>query len=247
MSRLINLIWRLDYGLSSSFLDKLGTVRKTLQNTEPKFWSTVGDGALVYSFSAQYQDLAKGISRQMSAELQSLNGSFEWKSGTELERVLQAEEFRRVNRIVQEILRIIEVKELRRVGIRFRGMGTFADGKGGGFRRFADLLRRAFVNSIERALMGKTDDLSFTFTGKTDDSVNYRITIGPRSEADFATLFAGPIENKLREVLSQNDFTFDIDLFEQNTSFVEHNLFRWATTKHLKATEIVASLTKLSS
>jgi hypothetical protein len=44
-----------------------------------------------------------------------------------------------------------------------------------------------------------------------------------------------------------SDFSFDIDLFEFNTSFVERNLFRWATTTLEKAVGVVAVFEKLAS
>ena len=47
-------------------------------------------------------------------------------------------------------------------------------------------------------------------------------------------------------MLKQFDFSYDIDLFEFDTSFVEHNLFRWATTKLEKAVALVAGFEKLA-
>jgi hypothetical protein len=40
--------------------------------------------------------------------------------------------------------------------------------------------------------------------------------------------------------LSSDDLFFDVDFFENNISFIEHSLFRWANTKVAKAKAFVA-------
>src|SRR5438128_9777138 len=76
----------------------------------------------------------------MSVEVQSMNGQLRWRTGTDLARVLQTEDFRNINRIVQDLLKIIDVKEIKRAGVRFQGMGNFADGKGRAFQRFSKVI-----------------------------------------------------------------------------------------------------------
>lgn len=246
MASVIRLIWRLDHPLSYNFMDKLGTVRKIITDTAPKFWQNVADGNLLYSFTADYLNNETGAARNMTAELQSLNGELRWRTGTDLPRVFQTDEFRNIDRIVRELMRVLEIREMRRAGIRFQGMGRFADGKGGGFRRFTSLVSRDFVGNVEAALRGKNEDLGIQFNGKTEDEIHYRIVCGPAARTDFATVFSQAAGEKEAEMLKQFDFSYDIDLFEFDTSFVEHNLFRWATTKLEKAVALVAGFEKLA-
>jgi hypothetical protein len=136
---------------------------------------------------------------------------------------------------------------MKRAGVRFLGMGNFADGKGGALQRFSNLIANNVVAGVENAVVGKNDDLAIILTGKSKDEISYRIQCGPSSQTDFITFFQQPGGDKELELLKLNDFSFDVDLFEFNTSFVEHNLFRWATTKLEKAVEVVAVFEKLAS
>jgi hypothetical protein len=247
MARVMRLIWRLDYPVSYGFLDKLGTVRRVVVETVPNFWTNVIDGNILHSYVADYQNIKSGIAREMSVEAQSLNGQLSWRSGTDLARILQTEDFRNIDRIVRELIRIIDIREMKRVGVRFLGMGNFADGKGKAFQKFSNLIANAVISGVEDAVSGNNEDLAIVFTGKTKDGISYRIQCGPTSENDFVTFFQRPGDEKELEVLRQSDFSFDIDLFEFNTSFIEHNLFRWATTKLEKAVEVVAVFEKLAS
>lgn len=243
----MNLIWRLDYSLSYHLLDKFGTVRRIVAETVPNYWTSIIDGNILYSCIANYQNIEDGISRQMSVEPQSLNGLLRWRSGTDLTRVLQTEDFRRLNRIVETIIKAIDVREMRRLGVRFQGMGNFADGRRNALQRFSHIIAGNVFTGIENMVGGSIDDMAVVLTGKTKDEISYRIQCGPSSANDLITLFQQPGNEKELEFLRLNDFTFDIDLFEFNTSFVEHNLFRWATTKLEKAVEVVAVFEKLPS
>lgn len=136
---------------------------------------------------------------------------------------------------------------MKRAGLRFLGAGSFRDTKKGGFRRFSNLISKDFFGEIEKSVDGDTEDLAITLTGKTKDNLGYRIACGPTAKSDLVTLFLLPTEDTKSEMLKEYDFSFDIDLFEFNTSFLEHNLFRWATTKLEKAVEVVATFEKVAS
>jgi hypothetical protein len=246
MAKVMRLIWRLDFSLSYNFLDKLGTVRKILGETIPNYWNTVADGPIQNSFFANYNNTDSGLSREMSVELQSLNGSLTWISGTDMTRVLQTEEFRNTNRIIQELSRTMDVREVRRIGARFYGMGNLPQGIGRPLQIFSRYIEKKIIEGVEAALGGNNDDLAIIFTGKTNDEVSYRVHIGPSSRNDFVTFFQRSGSERELEMLKMNDFSFDIDLFEFNTSFVERNLFRWATTTLEKAVGVVAVFEKLA-
>lgn len=90
--------------MSFAFLDNLGRVRRAVSETVPKFWDSVSDGNFLYSIVATAQAAPNGTSKDMSIELQCLNGQLRWQSGIELGRVLQTEDFRGINRIVESLL-----------------------------------------------------------------------------------------------------------------------------------------------
>ena len=148
---------------------------------------------------------------------------------------------------MQDLFRVIDVKEMKRAGVRFQGMGSFSDGKGRALQRFSNFIASKLITGVENTIGGNNDDLAIILTGKTKDEIRYKIQCGPSSQTDFITFFQQPASAKELELLKLNDFSFDIDLFEFNTSFVEHNLFRWATTKLEKAVEVVAVFEKLAS
>ena len=93
MARLMSLIWRLDYSTSYSFMDKLGSVRRIVEETIPNYWTKVIDGNFLYSYVADYQSIESGISRNMSVEVQSLNGLLRWRTGTDLARFCKQKTF----------------------------------------------------------------------------------------------------------------------------------------------------------
>jgi hypothetical protein len=247
MARVMRLIWRLDYPQSYSFMDRLGTVRRIVGETVPEYWTTISDGNILYSYVAIYQNSESGVSRDMSVETQSLNGQLRWGSGIDFVRVFQTDDFRNTEKIVRELLRVMDVKDMKRAGVRFLGMGTFADAKGGAFQRFSRLIANDVVTGVENAVDGNNDDLAIVLTGKTKDEISYRIQCGPSSRNDFITFFQQPSSEKEWENLKRYDFSFDIDLFEFNIYFVERNLFGWATTKLEKAIEVVSVFEKLAS
>ena len=54
-----------------------------------------------------------------------------------------------------------------------------------------------------------------------------------------------PDADSLR-ILNESDLFFDIDLYENNFSFREHSLFRWAETKVAKASDFIAKCSNLT-
>jgi hypothetical protein len=247
MAMLMRLIWRLDYPLNYEFQNNLGKVRKALFETVPKYWNVLTDGAYAYSFTANYRNMEHRTAREISVELQSINGTFQWSNGTDLVRVLQTEEFRNLDRVVREISRIISLRDITRAGFRFLGLGRFKEKSGTNLEQFTKQLSNKFVTGFEKSMSGRIQDLAVTLVGKTDDSMNYRIACGPTSANDSATLFGPSAGDKEVEILKEYDFTFDIDLFEFNASFVEHNLFRWGTTKLERAVAAVAMLESIGT
>jgi hypothetical protein len=241
MATAIKLVWRLDYGVSFAYLDSRGAALNALSNTVEKFWQVVGDGPTNMGFAARAD--RDGKFRTFSLEPTNMSGAIEWPSGIDLDRVLQDESFRGVDRIVRELLRICEVKSLSRAGIRVTCVGQFADGRRAAHQRFLGLIDKEFREKSE-ASIGPIRDIGFTFEGESLDHVSYRAIFGPYDKKNAQqTLVEKKPTPEQYELLDKSDVFLDIDLFETNFSFAEHSLYRWANTKVAKAVEFVAICT----
>ena len=127
MSRVVKLIWRLDFKPSYAYIDNRGTALNLLSNTVKDFWATVGDGMQHMSFVAR-TDNEKAF-RTMSIEPTNINGSIEWADTIELKQALQTDEFKSVDKIAKEMLKLFEIKSVVRAGVRCLCVASFADGK----------------------------------------------------------------------------------------------------------------------
>jgi hypothetical protein len=237
MPRVINLLWRLDYSPSFAYLDKRGSALRVLNDLIKDYWNSVGVSAnLPLSFVAQHSSVI-GF-RVLSLEPSSMNGAIEWKSGIDLDRVLQDEAFRGTDKIVHDLLKLCEVRVMIRAGVRVICVAKFADGRGQSLRRASKLLDQELRQQTKRVL-GEINDIGITFEGIAEDGLSYRSIFGPyaRKNVDI-TLQNKPDESQYKE-LDNNDLFFDMDLFENNISFAEHSLFRWANTKIAKAAEFL--------
>ncbi len=86
-----------------------------MQCTVPRFWDSVGDGALHSSYVGTAAK--SGTARFISVEPNSLNGDLEWHTGTAWERFLADESFRGIDKVVRELTRVCEIKTLARAGL----------------------------------------------------------------------------------------------------------------------------------
>jgi hypothetical protein len=238
MPRVTRLLWRLDYVTSYAYLDKRGSALRAIFDTEQGFWNSVGIGTAVpASFVAQNADSVG--QRFLSLEPTSLNGSVEWFAGIDIGNVLRDEAFRGTNKVVQEVLRVCEIRVMTRAGIRLVCVGKFADGRRDSLRRISELYETEFYHQAQTTL-GEIKDVSMTLEGVTGDNVGYRATFGPYARKNVEAAFTKKLEPQEYERLDENDLFFDIDLFENGISFIEHSLFRWSNTKVAKIAEFIA-------
>jgi hypothetical protein len=244
MSRIVKLIWRLDFKPSYAYIDKRGTALNLLTNTVENFWATVGDGIQHMSFVAK-TDNEKAF-RTMSIEPTNMNGSMEWTESIELNKALQTEEFKSFDKIAKEMLKVFEIKAVARAGVRCFCVAPFADGKRDSHARMLQHVGKT-ISAVVESKLGPVDDTALIFEGQTPDKVRYRLQYGPYDKKNVnMVLEHKPTEQQL-ELLSKNDLFFDIDLFETEISFAEHSLYRWANTKISKAVEVIAATTKAFS
>jgi hypothetical protein len=237
MAQIVKLIWRLDYGVSYAYIDRRGAALNILSNTVEKFWDAIGDGQIPMSFVAR-TDKDEHF-RTCSLETTNVNGSIEWRTGIELGRALQDVSFRGADRIVRELLKILEIKSLSRAGIRVLCTEKFADGRRAAHERVLQLINAELRKKTESAV-GLIRDTGIIFEGETADRFNYRATFGPYEKKNIELVLEKKPTAAEHELLGEADLFFDIDLFETNFSFTEHSLFRWANTKVAKAIDFIA-------
>lgn len=236
MARVIRLLWRLDFDVSYPYLDKRGTAMKALSETVEGFWTTVGPGTLPISFAAEKVDKASHTT--LSWEMANLNGSLEWPTGIDIERVFESPEVRACDRIVKEALKIADVRFLNRAGIRLFCVEKFAKRQErSAAERVPGLVAPAFREGLKET-MGRTDDFAMIYEGSSEDGLAYRLQFGPYFPKNPRMVFQRDWEG-LSGPLDENDLFFDIDIFEMKFSFSEHSLFRWGSTKVDKAANFV--------
>ena len=236
MARVIRLHWRLDFDVSYPYLDKRGTALKALSETVEGFWTTVGPATLPLSFAAEKVD--KTSHTVFSWEMSNLNGSLEWPTGIDIERVFENPEVRACDRIVKEALKIADVRFVNRAGIRLFCVEKFAKRQtGSAVDRVAGLVGPAFRDGLKET-MGRTDDFAVIYEGSSEDGLAYRLQMGPYLPKNPRMVFLRNWE-ELSQPLDENDLFFDIDIFEKKFSFSEHSLFRWGSTKVTKAANFI--------
>jgi hypothetical protein len=240
MAKIVKLIWRLDYPVSYSYIDARGRALKVIRETVDGFWKSVGDGALHMSFIARHA--MEDSLRMLSLETNCLNGAFEWQCGTELSSVLRSEQFRGVDRIARELLKIAEVRRVGRAGVRFFCVENYADGRANAHDRTLGLLNDRLRANATSSL-GTITDVGVVFEGAAEDKVSYRSSHGPYARKNLELILETPPTQDQYTILGDPDLFFDIDLYEQDFSFEEHSLFRWTETKLEKAIQFIKSCT----
>lgn len=236
MAKIIKLIWRLDYKVSYAYIDARGTALRAISESVDRFWEVVGDGVLQMSFAARHAD--EETLRTLSLETTSMNGSLEWRCGIDLARALSSEQFRGIDRITKEMLKVCQIRSVVRAGVRIFALERYADGRKDALKRTLALIDNGLRTKIGSSL-GPISDVGVVLEGTTPDKVNYRVVHGPYDKKNVEqTLEKKPTEDQYRQ-LADFDLFFDIDLFESNFSFEEHTLFRWTETKIAKATDLI--------
>lgn len=237
MAKVVRLIWRLDFEASYAYLDHRGSALKILAETNKDFWNSSGPGRLPLSFAAEKFEEDQSFT-MFSWEVTNLNGSTEWPSGLEISRLFESPLIRGIDRIVRDALKLGEVRILSRAGVRLFGAEKFAKGSDrSAMDRIGGLTNLQFKDGLTTTV-GPPKDVAFIYEGADADGLGYRVQFGPYHPKNPALTFLKPW-GALPEALDGNDLFFDIDIYEQNFSFVEHSLYRWASTKVAKAASFV--------
>ncbi len=237
MAKVIRLIWRLDFEVSYAYLDRRGSALKILAETNKGFWDNCGPGRVPLSFAAEKLEEDQSFT-MFSWEMTNLNGSTEWPTGLEMSRLFESPIMRGIDRIVRDALKLGEVRVLSRAGVRLFGTEKFAKpSERSAMERVGRLTNAQFKDGLT-ATVGPPKDVAFIYEGADADGLGYRVQFGPYDPKNPTMMFLRPW-GTLPEALDENDLFFDIDIYEQNFSFLEHSLFRWASTKVSKAASFV--------
>ena len=227
MARILKLFWRLDFKTSYRYLDNRGDTMKAMIETVPEFWNQVQDGSLLNSYLGQ-RAVAGEYAMAMSVEQASLNGTIDWRSPRQLDQLGTYEEMRNLNVIIREVLKQFDVKVMLRAGVRpvcTAGAGSSRKSAGEFQKRF---FSKSFIEQSEK--VGNQEDVGVMVEGVTADAVAYRATFGPL-RAKNVKQYLPTIEEDEASLILEDDLFFDIDVYEQQISFVEHSFYRWSETK----------------
>ncbi len=234
MARVIKLLWRLDYNVAFGLLDKRGIVLRTLLTEVESYWQHAGTGPLPDSLVASY--IGESEARNISVELNSCNGSIEWPLGQDLDRVLSADSFRQLSKILGKILNLCDINAVARAGLRLILVERIAP-DATGREAFSRETSNFYVRSVENSI-GRVTDIGIVLEGQHEDGVGYKLQFGPTAKKNIAQNLTTPHDDEATGLLSHELF-FDIDLYENNFSFREHTLHKWAITKVDKISELM--------
>jgi|SRR6185312_2770188 len=237
MAKVVRLIWRFDFQVSYAYLDRRGSALKVLAETVDRFFDNYGPGQLPFSLVAEKVEQDKSFTT-LSWEMTCLNGSSEWPAGLDMSRVFEGPLIRGVDRIVRDALKLGEVRVLSRAGVRLFVAEKFAKRtERTAMDRIGGLTSSRFKEGLS-ATVGPPDDVAFIYEGADADGLKYRVQFGPFARKNLTLTF---LRNwgDASQALDENDLFFDIDIYQQNFSFVEHSLYRWASTKVSKAANLV--------
>ena len=165
----------------------------------------------------------------------------EWYKGIELSKVLQTDEFRSLDRILKSFLKHCQVGKLNRAGIRFIVTAGPKEDTSQRLQRnlqlFTDSARKFAAKHL-----GTIKDIGIAWEGELDPSLKYKFLFGPLEAKNIKNFLQYPTDDAAFSSLLKSQYFADVDLYEQNISFVEHSLYRWSRTKLEKAQDLLNDL-----
>ncbi|QDI79218.1 hypothetical protein E8E01_01640 [Methylorubrum populi] len=226
MTKIIRLIWRFDFDPNWQFLDRRGSTLRILHETVPAFFTRIGDGSIVDSFAAEHTE--SDSSRKFSTEVASINGSFEWYKGIDIDKLLISKSFRDCDKLFTALSNLYDLNIIRRAGLRTIGVSTNI--KRVCNRSFDGWVHPDISNEIT-SHFGAPRDVGIVIDGQGDDQLYYRANIGPIAIKNIEMNIPSASELQAKQLHDDYLHFFDIDLFEINFKMSNRSLYRWASTK----------------
>ncbi|RYC28856.1 hypothetical protein D3273_27065 [Lichenibacterium minor] len=241
MAIAIKLIWRFDFTMNYSFLDRYGSTAKAIFTTVPEFFSQIGEGAPRTALVGSFGDTSFG--RNITMDITTLSGTMEWRHGTDLSRLANDFQFRKMNQIADELIRLNEIRNILRGGFRLFFLipkcpkWVRKDG-------FMDAVHKDLAEGVQSTL-GRADDIAFIFEGRDQDLLSYRLSVGPFAEKNVSIAFDGDMNISKELLSSKPKMFFDLDLSEQGFSLSQGSLYKWSRTKLEKAVKLATLFDQL--
>lgn len=241
---LARMIFRLDFRkVCTKYVNEPGTAISILESSEDKFWDELAENPQKRVLTAKFH-AKNSLYREINFDPSNINGSIEFLiGGTALEDLLKNSTFAELDRLSNEYLKIFDVSELRRAGIRFFLLENVPVAEGGMLGRFCsyfpdNIKDRAFAE------LGDITDTSVLFEGQGEDEILYRVQFGPHFKADSEKLLfpKGVMDNPSLFADEGFNLLCDIDLYENELSFREFTLASWSKTKVAKAAAFMQAL-----
>ena len=241
MATVIKIVWRFDFPVNYSFLDKYGTVARLILETVPNFFPQIAEGAPRTALIGSYA--GSDEIRNITVETTSISGTLEWIGGIDIARLPSDDQFRNINRVADEILKALAIKNVIRGGFRVYCLGKRAP---------KVLSKNMFMSSIDpriahgiESVLGTASDIGFIIEGSNKEALKYRLNFGPFEEKNIAIAFEREVEisPRIREDLPQ--LFYDLDISESAFMLSQPSLYKWSRTKLEKAVEIVTFFDQL--
>lgn len=239
----IKLIFRLDFPVNHSFMDKPGTALALFGDMSGKAWKKVGEGEITRSFVGEHKD--EGLFRTFSMEPRSLNGQISISGGVDINQVHSDENFRLIGKIINEFMKEFQIKELTRCGIRYLCLEKVGGDTAQKLSRTSKIIHGEVWKAVLSEL-GVPDDCGVTFEGQSDAGTKFRTIFGPFFEKDIDN-HLGHLALKAAEkdYLLENDLICDIDLWENDFTFAASSFYRWSEGKQATASSFIQSIVAL--
>ncbi len=230
MHQLLKMFWRWDFEPSYAYLDRRGSALRALNKSAPTLFAEVGEGVMPNSFVARNDSHPAKFSGQLSAELNSINGSFEWPVGTKLETLASSKHVRDLDRVLKDLWDVYALDRFARAGIRFVCISSKTSEAFSMQRSpLAKFATQNFAAKF-RSRFGEASDIGLTIEGSTDAEVKYRIQFGPYAEKNVKQNVPN-VEPEVLRSYSEYDLFIDMDFYENGISSTEQSLIKWSSTK----------------
>lgn len=240
MSRVMRLLFRIDYQVNYKIMDQLGEILGIVQISAPKYWQTVGESRGNRSAVLQRKDSSIPLTANFTVDISSIGGTLELPEGADWDSRTIAEYVKYSSVAVAGIMNKYQMMALSRIGLRvviFDYDEIIRNNRRAPFETLAD---RTFLRDFENSF-GTISDLALTLEGKTPSNVHYRLSAGPGSPSDILRHQLIPPESYDPPAdISQHQLTADIDMFESDISFVGNTLEAWSRTKWPIAKDMIA-------
>ncbi len=232
MILVLRLIFRVDFEIRPEYIANFSDLFSLFYDEKKDFWTTYSVGG---NFALNGERIRPNGLCRLNVEPVSANGLIEWTAGLPLNKVFDDDEFRVVNRYIDEMFKKSKTSRLQRCGCRLQVISS---------KGFATTEEQFIGNPLRSSVVSSLDsisDVGITIEGESDDKVLYRVVIGPAKPKNLNASFSRPLRGEELEALSSQALYMDIDLYENSMSIAGRSYAKWASTKFEKAANLIGA------